>query len=85
MTQSNDTVILSDIDTFVTALTTWHKKQIATLAHMQKIPNGTEVCFNEGKTDVLTGDLLKGFIMGIELALIEMGTLPFVTVLADET
>ena len=74
-----DTVPIENLDMFVRALTDWHSRQVEVLKHMQDIPEGTEVQFNEGQTDVLSGDLRKGFAMGIELSLIELGELPFVT------
>jgi hypothetical protein len=76
---SADTIPIENLDMFVRALTDWHGRQVEMLKHMQDIPEGTEVQFNAGQTDVLSGDLRKGFAMGIELALIELGELPFVT------
>jgi len=61
----------------VAVLTDWHQKKVATLLHMQSVPDGTEVVIGEDAPMILTGDLLKGFILGVELALIELGKLPF--------
>lgn len=66
-----------DIEQFAHIVTQWHTNCIDTLKHTMSIPDGTEVTFNEETPQVLTGTLLKGFIMGIELCLMEMGKLPF--------
>ena len=79
MTQQSDTVMVEDLDAFVAVLADWHTSKVAGLKHMQSIPAGAEVTFNEGSSNILTGDLLKGFQLGIELSLLELGTLPFYT------
>lgn len=75
--QTNDTVPVEDLDTFVKLLTEWHNNRKAVLGHMLTIPEGTEVSVNDGELHVLEGDLLKGFHIGVTTALIELGTLPF--------
>lgn len=70
--------MLGDLDTFVTALTGWHVHKVAALQHMMEIPEGTEVTLDEETPSILTGDLLKGFQLGIQLSLLELGTLPFI-------
>lgn len=77
------TVMVEDLDQFVRVLMAWHTNKVAMLRHLQSIPEGTEVSKDDGEPIVLTGDILKGFQMGLEVALEEMGTLPFEAELED--
>ena len=82
--QTNDTVPVADLDQFVRLLTQWHDNRKSVLSYMLTIPEGSEVSVNEGEMHTLSGDLLKGFTIGITTALIELGTLPFVAELDQE-
>lgn len=77
------TVMVDDLDQFVRVLMAWHAKKVATLRHMKDIPDGTEATQDDQEPVILTGDMLKGFRMGLDLALEEMGTLPFEAELED--
>lgn len=77
------TVMVDDLDQFVRVLMAWHANKVAMLRHLQNIPDGTEASKDDGEPVVLTGDMLKGFQMGLEVALEEMGTLPFEAELED--
>lgn len=77
------TVMVDDLDQFVRVLMAWHAKKVATLRHMKDIPDGTEATQDDQEPVILTGDMLKGFRMGLEVALEEMGTLPFEAELED--
>lgn len=79
------TVMVENLDQFVRVLMAWHANKVAMLRHLQSIPEGTEVSKDDGEPLVLTGDMLKGFQMGLEVALEEMGTLPFEAELEDAT
>lgn len=70
-------VEVADLDGFVKHLTTWHNNRVATLRHMQQIPEGTPMQVGDGPERPLTGDLLEGFKAGIQVALAQLGTLPF--------
>jgi hypothetical protein len=72
-----ETVMIDTLDGFVRALHAWHHNKVQMLRHLQAIPDGTEVSKDEGEAFALTGDALKGFVMGLEVALEEMGELPF--------
>lgn len=72
-----DSVLVQDIDQFAAILTDWHQKKVATLQHMLKLPEGTSVAINDGEEVALTPEMLDGFKLGIELSLMELGTLPF--------
>lgn len=76
-TQKTETVVVNDLDEFVRTLVGWHSHKVKVLEHMAEIPTGTEVVFNQGPPVVLEGDMLKGFCMGLNLALMELGKLPF--------
>lgn len=75
---SNETFPISDLDSMVTLLSGWHKKEVATLEHLLFIPDGTEVSFGDEPPIVLTGDLLTGFQTGISISLLRLGELPFI-------
>lgn len=75
-----ETVMIDSLDAFVRALTHWHSHKVQVLKHMQSIPEGSEVEREiQGKKEKITlsGDMLKGFALGLELALDELGELPF--------
>ena len=76
----------NDLDTFFGLLTGWHQRQVATLNHMKDVPEGTEVTMEGDKLPplVLSGDTLRGFQLGIETSLMELGTLPFYAETEDE-
>lgn len=77
MTQENqDTLVIEDMNQFVQLLVAWHSEKVKVLEHMLQVPDGS-VMETNGIKATLTGDLLAGFKAGIELALMELGTLPF--------
>ena len=77
MTQENqDTLVIEDMNQFVRLLVAWHSEKVKVLEHMLQVPDGS-VMETNGIKATLTGDLLAGFKAGIELALMELGTLPF--------
>lgn len=72
-----ETLPVENIDHFIALLFAWHERKVNILEHMLQIPTGTEATLNEDDTVKLEGDLLKGFQMGVSLALMELGQLPF--------
>lgn len=72
-----ETLYVENIDHFIALLFAWHENKIKTLEHMLNIPEGTEVSLNDELNLELTGEAYKGFQMGLSLALIEIGQLPF--------
>ena len=77
MTQENqDTLVIEDMNQFVQILVAWHSEKVKVLEHMLQVPDGS-VMETNGIEATLTGDMLAGFKAGIELALMELGTLPF--------
>lgn len=84
MSQAPQTLIVEDIDQFIQLLSGWHEGKIKTLEHMLGMPEGIEVTFNDEAPQILSGDLHKGFLMGLSLALMELGTLPFGVEVEDQ-
>lgn len=84
MSQAPQTLIVEDIDQFIRLLSGWHEGKIKTLEHMLGMPEGIEVTFNDEAPQILSGDLHKGFLMGLSLALMELGTLPFGVEVEDQ-
>ena len=74
--ENQDTLVIEDMNQFVQLLVAWHSEKVKVLEHMMEVPDGS-VMETNGIKATLTGDLLVGFKAGIELALIELGTLPF--------
>lgn len=70
-------VNVESLDQFVTLLVDWHKRQVATLEHLQTIPEGTDIAVEGDEPFKLEGDVHKAFQMGIALSLSHLGTLPF--------
>ena len=79
------TIEIDDLEQFVKIMAGWHGQKVKTLKHMLEVPDGTEMIVGEDDPTkvILTGDMLAGFKAGIELSLIELGTLPFVYETAD--
>lgn len=78
-----DLLQVEDIDQFARLITGWHRRKIAMLEHMLSVPAGTEVSLNNGQMAPLQGDLHTGYLIGLTLALTEMGALPFAAELDD--
>ena len=84
MTETPDTLLaVNDLDQFVQLLASWHTKKVATLKHMQSIPDTAEVSIGEGAPIKITGEFREGFLLGLSLALSELGELPFVAEMED--
>lgn len=79
-----ETVHVENMDHFVRILFEWHQRKVKELEHVLAIPEGVEVHFNTQDPIILQGDMHKGFIMGLSLGLMELGTLPFAAEPDDE-
>lgn len=77
--QAPEILPITDLDQFAGLLTNWHASKVAVLEHMLSIPEGTEMSIDGGDSVPLTGDLLAGLKVGINLCLMELGNLPFIT------
>lgn len=84
MTETPDTLLaVNDLDQFVQMLSSWHTKKVAVLKHMQNIPETAEVSIGDGPTVQMTGSFREGFLLGLSIALSELGELPFVAEMED--
>lgn len=79
--QENETFEIQSMDMFADLLAQWHKRRVETLEHFFEVPEGTEVeiTMQDGVTQkhIIAGDIKTGFLIGLNLALMELGTLPF--------
>ena len=84
--EANDLLAVTDLDHFITLLTDWHNRQVATVKHLQEVPNGITVVIGEGDDadkKTLEGEFLEGFQLGLGLALNYLGKLPFMAEYVD--
>ena len=77
-------VEVNTLDQFVRFLTQWHMEKCAAVQHLKEVPDGATFEI-DGKELVLTGANMEGFKFGIEMTLMQLGTLPFVAEVEDET
>ena len=88
MNDPSETIPVESLDQFVMILTAWHSEKCQVVQHLLTIPEGSE--FEVGNDDeektkiVLTGDALAAFKLGVEMAMMQMGELPFVAEMEDE-
>ena len=84
--EANDLLAVTDLDHFITLLTDWHNRQVATVKHLQEVPSGITVVIGEGDDadkKTLEGEFLEGFQLGLDLALNYLGKLPFMAEYVD--
>jgi hypothetical protein len=84
---SNELLAVQDLDHFITLLTDWHNRQVATVTHLRDVPAGITVVIGDGeeaKQQKMEGEFLEGFQLGIGLALNYLGKLPFMAEYADD-
>ena len=85
---NSELLAVNDLDHFITLLTDWHNRQVATVKHLQEVPNGITVVIGDGDDatkKTLEGEFLEGFQLGLGLALNYLGTLPFMAEYIDDT
>lgn len=81
-----DMMPVNNLDHFITLLTDWHNRQVATVKHLQEVPNGITVVIGEGDDadkKTLEREYLEGFQLGLSIALNYLGKLPFVAKYVD--
>lgn len=71
------TIEVDDVDTLVKLLTGWHSRKVKVLEHLLKLEGGIEMQVGDDEPIKLEGDVLKGMKAGVQLALMELGKLPF--------
>ena len=79
-----ETLEVQSLEHFIASISDWHGTRVQELEQIMQVPEGISVTFNEDAPVDLVGDLRQGFIMGISLALMRIGTLPFVVQDVDE-
>ena len=71
------TVPIDSIDQFAALVASWHERAVATIKHLAQVPEGMEVAIEGQENFTLDGEAHRGFVLGLELSLNFMGTLPF--------
>lgn len=75
----SEVIEIKSLDNFILVLMDWHETKVKELEHLLSIPEGIAVSVNEEPPLTLQGDLHKGFLIGLSVALIELGHLPFIS------
>ena len=83
MTAQSEYVEIQSVDQLALAFFEWHKRQLETLKHFQEIPEGSEVEI-DGEKLVLTGVVMKGFKVGLEMGRQLFAKLPIQVTEEDE-
>lgn len=65
-----------DLGTFINRLTDWHQSKLAFLQHLRNVPEGICISIDGGADIELSGDLLKGYQLGLSMAISELGIFP---------
>lgn len=84
---ADELLAVTNLDHFITLLTDWHNRQVATVKHLQEVPNGITVVIGDGDDatkKTLEGEFLEGFQLGLGLALNYLGKLPFMAEYVDD-
>lgn len=71
---------IESVADFHKLLSIWHENRVARVKHLLDIPDGAEIQVGEGENSqqlILTGDVRASFLVGVHLALNELGHLPF--------
>jgi hypothetical protein len=82
-----DLLAVEGLDHFISLLTDWHNRQVATVKHLHAAPEGIKIIIGDGddaEEKSLEGEFLAGFQLGLDLALNYLGTLPFMAEYADD-
>ena len=74
---AKETLMIENIHELVQYLVNWHNHKVSVLNHVLEIPIGTEMEINDGAKIKLEGVALDAFRAGINVALSELGNLPF--------
>lgn len=76
-----DTIPCDDLNSFVRMLTGWHSQQCAVIQQLLAVPEGSVFEIGEGdeaQTIELNSENMAAFKFGIEMVMMQLGTLPFV-------
>lgn len=75
-------VPIVNTDQFAQILAAWHADRIKKIKQLLEVPEGTTFTVGEEEV-VLSGSTLASFKFGLEMALMQIGDLPFVAELED--
>ena len=80
---------ITTIDQFAELVSQWYDNRQKAVKYLLTVPDGVEFERASGPDQppekmLMTGDLMKGFKFGVELALMQLGDLPFVAELEDQ-
>ena len=84
---ADELLAVNNLDHFITLLTDWHNRQVATVKHLHEVPTGMQMIIGDSedaKEMKLEGERLEGFQLGLDLALNFLGTLPFMAEYVDD-
>ena len=73
----SNTVPIESIDQFAGLVVAWHSRAVQSIKHLALVPEGMEVAIEDQENFKLEGEAHRGFVLGLELALNFVGTLPF--------
>lgn len=80
-----DSIPVENLNDFVRMLAGWHANAVTKVQHLQQVPVDSVFQVEDETEIVMTPPVLAGFKLGIELAMDQLGTLPFAVELEDET
>lgn len=87
MSNPDEVVTINTVEQFSKILAAWHTQAVQRAQHLLTVPDGAEFTIGEGEeesTITLSGASLAGFKFGVEMALMQLGNLPFVAELEEE-
>jgi len=79
----DELLAISDMDQMVDLVTNWHAHQVATVMHLLEVPDSVSIVMEGEEPFAITGDIQKGYNLGITLALNYLGKLPFTAMYED--
>ena len=83
-TTIDDPHFVTELGEFIPLLENWHARQVKTVEHFFTVPEG-QVVEIEGEPEfALEGDTMKGFKLGLSIALSYLGQLPFSNAMMEE-
>ena len=83
-TTIDDPHFVTELSEFIPLLENWHARQVKTVEHFFTVPEG-QVVEIEGEPEfALEGDIMKGFKLGLSIALSYLGQLPFSAAMMEE-
>lgn len=83
--EDDDTYAVDDLQHFVLLLQDWHTSNVKRLEQLLTIPEGSEVSLDTEEPITLEGEVRQAFVMGVTIALMALGTLPFAAEYEDLT